>query len=82
MRDEDLMEQAASIPTMFFDGFGAYRKINGILRCVGFVAETGAQLNLIISLTGAEQMSRAIRFALDAEPPKTIENLGGAGLVN
>lgn len=83
MRDEDLMEQAASIPTMFFDGFGAYRKINGVLRCVGYTLDLGAQQNILISLAGAEQAIRAMRFALDAKSSsETVENWNGARLVN
>lgn len=54
MNDEDLLLQAMNTPTAYFDGFGGFRKINGVLRCVGFILGSGAQLNLVISLTGAE----------------------------
>jgi hypothetical protein len=55
MTDEDLIEQARNLPPMYVDAFGAYRQINGVLRCVGYLIEGGAQLNLVVSLTGAEQ---------------------------
>lgn len=55
MRDEELLEQAMRLPLVYCDGFGAYRKINGVLRCVGFVLQGGATLNLAVSLTGADQ---------------------------
>jgi hypothetical protein len=55
MTDEELIEQARNLPPMYCDAFGAYRQLNGVLRCVGYVFEGGAQLNLIVSLAGAEQ---------------------------
>jgi hypothetical protein len=71
MTDQDLMEQAPAISVLYFDGLGAFRKINGVLRCVGYTLELGAQMNVLISLAGAEQAIRSIRFALDAkEVPK------------
>jgi hypothetical protein len=81
MTDEELIEQSSSVPTMYFDGFGAYRKLNGVLRCVGYVFGA-AQLNLIVSLAGADHAIRAARFALDAESPKTIESWNGARLAH
>jgi hypothetical protein len=77
MTDEDLMAQAASLVPVYVDGFGAFRKSNGVLRCIGWVIESGAQLNLIVSLAGADKAIRAARFALDAESPKTIESWDG-----
>lgn len=65
MQDKDLLLQASGIQTMYFDGFGAYRKINGLLRCIGYVNESGAQLNLVISLAGAEEANRDSRRVLD-----------------
>jgi hypothetical protein len=82
MRDEDLMEQAPSLPVLYFDGYGAYRKLNGVLRCVGYTLDLGAQYNLITSLAGADQAIRATRFALDAKPPKTIESWNGSALAH
>ncbi|WP_029581981.1 hypothetical protein [Bradyrhizobium sp. URHD0069] len=55
MNEEELVAQSGCAPTMYFDGFGYFRKINGVLRCVGFVFGSGAQLNLVISLAGADQ---------------------------
>jgi hypothetical protein len=79
MTDEHLMDQAPAIPVLYFDGLGAFRKINGVLRCVGYTHELGAQMNVLISLAGAEQAIRAMRFALDAkEAPKTTIGVGSA----
>ncbi|KRQ94959.1 hypothetical protein CQ12_38145 [Bradyrhizobium jicamae] len=50
---------------MYFDGFGAFRKINGVLRCVGYVLGSGAQLNVIVSLTGAEAANAEARRVLE-----------------
>jgi hypothetical protein len=82
MTDQDLMEQAPGLPVFYCDGYGAYRKHNGVLRCVGYTLELGAQCNLITSLAGAEQAIRALRFALDEKSAKTIENWNGARLAN
>jgi hypothetical protein len=71
MTDQDLMDQAPAISVVYFDGLGAFRKINGVLRCVGYTIELGAQMNVLISLAGAEHAIRAMRFALDGEPTKT-----------
>ncbi|GEC56805.1 hypothetical protein BEL01nite_58480 [Bradyrhizobium elkanii] len=65
MEDEELLLQAANAPTMYFDGFGAFRKINGVLRCVGYVLGSGAQLNVIVSLTGAEAANAEARRVLE-----------------
>lgn len=65
MNDEELLEQAANCPTMYFDGIGAFRNINGVLRCVGYVLQSGAQLNLFVSLIGAEAANVAVRRVLD-----------------
>jgi len=65
MNDEELLAQAAGLQTMYFDGLGAFRKINGILRCVGYVIESGAQMNLLVSLAGAEAANTEVRRILD-----------------
>ena len=70
MNEEELAAESGSVPTMYFDGFGYFRKINGVLRCVGFVLGGGAQLNLIVSLTGAGLASTETKRVLD-EPPVT-----------
>jgi hypothetical protein len=75
MNDEELLLQAASVSTMYFDGFGAFRKINGVLRCVGYTIGSGAQLNLIVSLTGAEVGIAEARRILDEKPTKPISIL-------
>ncbi|WP_404470800.1 hypothetical protein [Bradyrhizobium ottawaense] len=66
MNDEELLRQAANVPTFYFDGFGAFRKINGVLRCAGFIVGSGVQLNLIVSIEGAEAALIEARKALDA----------------
>jgi hypothetical protein len=71
MNDDDLLLQAAQMPTVYFDGFGAFRKINGVLRCVGYVIGGGAQLNLIVSLTGADTATIEARRVLEEKPAKT-----------
>ncbi len=55
MTDEELLEQAQVLPLVYCDGFGAYRKVNGVLRCIGFIMQGGATLNLAVSLAGAVQ---------------------------
>jgi hypothetical protein len=82
MEDEELLLQAANCPTMYFDGFGSYRKINGVLRCVGFILGSGAQLNLIVSLAGAEMANRRMREMLDEKPVKGLHIWGGAALAH
>jgi hypothetical protein len=82
MEDEELLRQAANCPTMYFDGFGNYRKINGVLRCVGFILGSGAQLNLIVSLAGAEMANRRTRETLDEKPVKGLHIWGGTALAH
>ena len=67
MTDEELLVQASSLTPVYVDGFGAFRKVNGVLRCVGWVIDAGAQLNLIISLVGAEHSTRATQHVLDGK---------------
>lgn len=80
MSDEDLLAQAPGVQTMYFDGFGAYRKVNGVLRCIGYVMEGGAQLNLIVSLAGADAANAATRRALDGKPTNCISIWHGSSL--
>lgn len=75
MNEEELLRQAANAPTMYFDGFGAFRKINGVLRCVGYVLGSGAQLNLIISLTGAEAANAEAKRVLEEPPTKRTSSM-------
>lgn len=80
MQDEELLLQAANVPTMYFDGFGGFRKINGVFRCIGFVIGGGAQLNLIVSMAGAEMSNTIARQVLDEKPVKGLQMWGGAAL--
>jgi hypothetical protein len=82
MDDEELLLQGVNAPTLYFDGFGGYRKINGVLRCIGFVIGSGAQLNLVISLAGAEKANRETRHLLDETPIKGIHIWGGSALAH
>jgi hypothetical protein len=70
MNDEELLVEAAGLPTMYFDGFGAFRKINGVLRCVGFIVDSGAQMNFVVSLAGAEASLIEARRVLDEKSIK------------
>jgi hypothetical protein len=81
MTDEELLAQAPALPVLYFDGFGAYRKVNGLLRCVGYTLELGAQYNLMTSLVGAEEGNRIVRSVLDA-PTKGIAIWSGATLAH
>jgi hypothetical protein len=72
MNDEELLVQATGMQTIYVDGFGAFRKINGVLRCIGFTIDGGAQLNLIVSLVGAEAGIADARRTLDEKGIKSI----------
>jgi len=72
MNDKELLFQAAGTQTIYVDGFGAFRKVNGVLRCVGFTIDGGAQLNLIVSLIGAEAGIADARRTLDEDGSKSI----------
>lgn len=76
--DEELLAQAPSLPVLYFDGYGAYRKINGVLRCVSYTLQLGGQFNIITSLAGADQANRDTRRALDAKPTHSIAIWTGA----
>lgn len=71
MTDEELLLEAATMQTVYVDGFGAFRKINGVLRCVGYVIGSGAQLNLVVSLSGAEAGCIEAQRVLNEKPVKT-----------
>jgi hypothetical protein len=82
MTDEELLLQATGTPTIYVDGFGAYRTINGVLRCIGYVIGSGAQLNLVMSLAGAEATNRMTRAALDEKTTKGIHIWERVGLAH
>lgn len=70
MTDEELLMQAAGLQTVYVDGFGAFRKINGLLRCIGYVIDNGAQMNLIVSISGAEASIVEAKRVLDEKSAK------------
>ena len=72
MTDEELIEQSVALLPVYCDGFGGYRKVNGVLRCVGFVLETGANLNLVVSLSGADQAQIDTQRVLRQEATKGV----------
>ncbi|WP_375413068.1 hypothetical protein [uncultured Bradyrhizobium sp.] len=78
MTDDELLAQAPSLPVLYFDGYGAWRKVNGVIRCVGFTIGLGGQYNIITSIIGAEQASRDTRQALDAKAAPAIAIWSGA----
>jgi hypothetical protein len=80
MTDEELLAQSASLQPVYVDGFGAFRKVNGVLRCVGWVIDAGAQLNLIVSIVGADQGNRAARHVLDGKPTACMHIWNGVSL--
>ena len=82
MTEEELLRQSANVATMYFDGFGNFRKINGVLRCVGFIIGSGAQLNLVVSLTGAEVANTMARQVLDEKPVKSLHHIWGGASVS
>jgi hypothetical protein len=83
MTDEELIAQSAVLTPVYIDGFGAFRKVNGVLRCVGWGIDVGAQLNLIVSLMGADQACGGIQRALRTEPVKSsIHIWKGAALAH
>jgi hypothetical protein len=82
INDEELLMQAATMPMVYFDGLGAFRKINGVLRCVGYVIGSGAKLNLILSLAGAELANRETRRVLDEEQSQRLSVWGGSSIAH
>ena len=69
MTDEELREQAPGLPVLYFDGYGNFQKINGVLRCVGWTIGIGGQYNIISSLAGADigcrEAQRVMAMAID-----------------
>lgn len=77
--DDIAIEEPHSVREYYCDGFGTFRKINGVLRCTGYVIETAphgsiriATVKLIISLAGANQAQMEARRVLDETPTKGI----------
>jgi hypothetical protein len=68
MMDEELLLQARELQPVFVDGFGAFRKANGVFRCVGYFDNT-AILSLVISLGGARVASIESLRTLRGCPP-------------
>ena len=81
MNDEELLQQAANCQTAYFDGFGGYRKINGVLRCIGYTIGSGAQLNLVVSLAGADMAYRETRRVLEEHPAKKGLHIWGGSML-
>lgn len=82
MTDAELIEQASGLPPVYVDGFGAFRKINGVLRCIGYVLDTGAHLNLIVSLAGADQAQLETQRVLREEATPGIQIWRGEALAH
>lgn len=82
MTDEELIEQAQGLPLIYCDGFGAYRKVNGILRCVGFIIQGGPVLNLAVSLVGADAAQADTKRTLREEPTKCLSIWSGHALAH
>jgi hypothetical protein len=68
MTDEELLLNATGLQTMYFDGFGAFRKINGVLRCIGYIIDNGAQMNVVVSLSGAKNAIIEANRVLEEKP--------------
>lgn len=82
MTDEELIEQAALLTPVYVDGFGAFRKINGVLRCIGYLLQGGAQLNLVCSLAGAEQAQAETLRTLRESPTRGLAIWNGSTLAH
>ena len=82
MTDEELLAQASALVPIYCDGFGAFRKLNGVFRCIGYELAGGANLNLIISLDGAERGTLAARAVLEEKPMPSIRIWNGAKLTH
>jgi len=82
MTDEELLAQASALVPIYCDGFGAFRKLNGVFRCIGYELVGGANLNLIVSLDGAERGTCAARIALDEKPTPSLRIWNGAKLAH
>jgi hypothetical protein len=79
MTDEEMIAQALSLPHLYFDGYVAYRKMNGVLRCIAHI-DGVPQYNIITSVVGADLANRATRLALDAKPTRAIAIWAGKSL--
>jgi hypothetical protein len=83
MRDDELLEQAQSLPLIYCDGFGAFRKVNGVLRAVGYIIGGPVQVHLAVSLAGADQsVIDAARALRQAEPVKCLAIWNGHDLAH
>jgi hypothetical protein len=82
MTDAELISQATALTPIYIDGFGAFRKTNGVFRAVGFVLDTGAVLNLVVSLAGADLANRESRRVLDERPTKATGVWSGSALAH
>jgi hypothetical protein len=80
MGDDQLIEESLSLQTLYCDGLGAFRKINGVLRCIGYVIQGGANLNLVLSLDGAERALNEIQRALRGQPANGLAFWNGYDL--
>ena len=80
MTDEELQEAAPTLPVLYFDGFGNYKKVNGLLRCTGYTLGVGPQYNLVTSLAGADATNRIIRRILDERQVGGMINWDGVRL--
>lgn len=73
MTDNELIEQAAFLPLTYCDNFGGFRKVNGLIRLVGFVFQGGVTLNLACSVGGAEVGHReTARILHEVESVKSL----------
>lgn len=80
MTDEELMALSIGMPITYCDGFGAYRQVNGLLRCVGYALNSGIQLNLAVSLIGANHAQAETRRVLNEEPSRCLQIWNGMNL--
>ncbi len=82
MTDEELLAQATALVPVYCDGFGAFRKLNGVFRCIGWDLVSGANLNLVVTLAGAEQSNQAARMALDGKTTHSHQIWAGVKLAH
>lgn len=83
MTDEELRAQAPGLPVLYFDGYGNFQKVNGVLRCVGWTIGIGGQYNIISSLAGAGiACVEAQRVMEDRKPVGCISIWNGTSLAH
>jgi hypothetical protein len=83
MTDEELRAQAPGLPVLYFDGYGAFEKVNGVLRCVGWTFGLGGQYNIISSLAGADIAIKDAALALrEVKPAACIKIWNGTALAH